>query len=109
MAQFGATREELEGLGVQLFGVSGDTPFAHKVWSEQLQPGYPFMSDRNWEAARAFGILHDELFDCYRPCNTRAAFLVGKDGVVRYAQVSEPTVLPDAQAALAAARVVLAY
>jgi len=56
-------------------------------------------------AERGLGL---KLFDCYRPCNTRAAFLVDRDGVVRHAQVNEPTVLPDAQAALAAARTVLA-
>jgi peroxiredoxin len=104
VVRFGSIRQELEELGVVLVGVSGDSPFVHAAWAERLQPGYPFLSDYNREGSRAFEILADQAFGCYRPLNVRAAFLVDRDGIVRHAGVSDFSVLPSPEAALVAAR-----
>jgi peroxiredoxin len=101
---FGERHDELAALGVRLVGVSHDSPFVLKKWQQELEQPYEFLSDYNWEAARAFGIVLEEAFDCYRPLNTRAAFLVSQDGVILHADVTELTVLPSAEAALEAAR-----
>jgi glutaredoxin-dependent peroxiredoxin len=101
---FGDRHADFEALGVRLVGVSHDSPFVLKKWQEELEQPYEFLSDYNWEAARAFGILLDEAFDCYRPLNTRAAFLLDRQGTIRHAQVTALTVLPNVDEALAAAR-----
>ena len=101
---FGDRHEEFAALGVRLVGVSHDSPFVLSRWHDELEQPYEFLSDYNWEAAKAFGILVEEAFDCYRPLNTRAAFLIDQDRIVRHAQVTAMTVLPSADEALAAAR-----
>jgi peroxiredoxin len=52
--------------------------------------------------------LRDELFG-FRPLNTRAVFLVDRDGIVRHAWVAEePSVLPDLDELLQATKAALA-
>jgi peroxiredoxin len=85
--------------------VSGDSPFSHEAWARELGLGFPLLSDWNWEAARAFGVLREEMFDWYRPLNTRAAFIVDQDRIVRYARVPDsPSDIADAREVLAEAR-----
>lgn len=74
------------------------------MFARQLGLNYQLLSDYNWEAARAFGVLREELFG-FRPLNTRAQFLVDREGVLRYAWVAEdPSVLPDPEDSLASAK-----
>jgi glutaredoxin-dependent peroxiredoxin len=94
---------------VRLYALSGDSPAAHAVWAEQLNERgllgkQELLSDRNFDAARAFGILRDELIG-FRPLNVRGAFLVDRDGTVRYAWSSEVLrELPDPRPVVEAAR-----
>ena len=103
MAQFRARADEFAGLGVKLYGLSADSPFAHAEWAKTVDPKHEWLSDWNHEAARAFGILRDEAFG-FRPMNTRGAFLVDTDGVVRYSWAPQERELPDPRALLEAAR-----
>jgi peroxiredoxin len=105
---FGDRHEEFSALGVRLVGVSHDSPFVLSQWNRELEQPYEFLSDYNWEAARAFDILIEQAFDCYRLLNTRAAFLLDQDGIVRHAQVTALTVLPSVDEALTAARELVA-
>jgi glutaredoxin-dependent peroxiredoxin len=91
---FGSREEELKGRGIQLIGVSHDSPFVQALWQEKLGQDYPILSDHNLEAARAFGILEDEI-NGFSPLNLRAAFIVDRDGVVQYAEVRGLMELPS--------------
>ena len=66
--------------------VSCDPPSARRAWKEQLGAEYVFASDfwPHGATARAYGV-----FDEARGCPTRGTFLIGKDGVVLWAQVSD--------------------
>lgn len=111
MSQFGTKAPELRDLGVQLFGVSADTPFAHAVFAESIGIDYGLLSDYNWEAAKALGLyaangadLAEGLAD-YSPSNTRGVFLVDTDGTLRYAWVAPDVgTVPDPGPLLEAAR-----
>jgi peroxiredoxin len=62
------------------------------------------LSDWNSEASRAFGVHREEVIG-FRPLNVRGAFLVDRDGTVRYAWTSEDVrELPDPEPVVAAAR-----
>ena len=102
--QLAGIADDLKAAGVpKIVGVSTDAPPAHEKWNEELQLPYALLSDFNHETARAFGVLHDELYQM-RPLNTRGAFIVDRDGVVRWAWVApEPSELPDRREVLAAA------
>lgn len=100
---FGSQKETLEQLGVKLVGVSHDSPFVQALWKEKLGQDYPILSDHNLEAARAFGILEDEIMG-FSPLNPRAAFIVDRDSVVRYAEVTGLAELPSWTALVEAAK-----
>lgn len=106
---FGAQLDAFEALGVRLVAVSNDSPQVLAVWREQLGQRYEFLSDWEWQAARALGVLMEEGLGTFRPLNTRGAFLIDGDGVVRYAFVAEViSQLPPVGAVLEAARELVA-
>jgi len=102
---FGARLEEFEALGVRLVAVSHDSPQVLAVWRDRLGQRYEFLSDWEWQAAGALGVLMEEGLDTFRPLNTRGAFLIDTGGVLRYAFVAEVIIqLPPVDKALEAAR-----
>ncbi len=102
---FGARLEAFEALGVRLVAVSHDSPQVLAVWREQLGQRYEFLSDWEWQASRALGVLMDEGLDTFRPLNTRGAFLIDGDGVLRYGFVAEAiSQLPPVDPVLDAAK-----
>ena len=102
---FGARLGEFAEVGTQVVAVSHDSPFVLKLWHDQLAQEYPFLSDWEWGAAKALGTYQEEALDTFKGLNTRGAFLVDRDGILRYAFVSESlSQLPPIDEALAAAR-----
>jgi glutaredoxin-dependent peroxiredoxin len=102
---FGARLSDFADVGTQVVAVSHDSPFVLKLWHDQLAQEYPFLSDWEWGAAKALGAYQEEALDTFKGLNTRAAFLVDRDGILRYAFVSESlSQLPPIDEALAAAR-----
>ncbi len=93
---------EFESAGVQVFGVSRDSPWSHRAWREALDLDFPLLSDWTSEAVQAFDIAqeHRGLPDVAQ----RSAFLVDRDGVVRGAWGYGSRDLPDLDEILAAAR-----
>ncbi|GAA3361918.1 MULTISPECIES: peroxiredoxin [Saccharopolyspora] len=72
---------------VQVLGVSVDTPFALKAWSEQQGYTFPLLSDfwPHGEVAKAYGVFHEPA-----GMALRGTFLIDKDGKVRFAEVNQP-------------------
>jgi len=102
---FGARLDEFDELGVRLVAVSHDSPQVLSVWREQLGQRYEFLSDWEWEAAKALGVLMEEGLETFRPLNTRGAFLIDSEGMLRYSFVSESLAqLPPVEPVLEAAR-----
>ncbi|WP_019819240.1 peroxiredoxin [Saccharomonospora saliphila] len=73
--------------GVQVLGVSVDTPFALKAWAEQQGYQFPLLSDfwPHGEVAKAYGV-----FDENAGLAKRGTFLIDTDGTVRFAEVNQP-------------------
>ncbi len=93
---------EFESAGVQIFGISRDSPWSHRAWREALGLDFPLLSDWTGDAVRAFGITQE-----YRglpEVAERSAFLVDRDGVVRGAWRYGARDVPDFDEAVAAAR-----
>lgn len=92
------------GLKTRVVAVSVDAPFAQKYWAQKEGFTFEFWSDFNKEAINALGCKHDELAMC-KGVAKRSAFVLDKDGVVRYASISDdPKQLPkfdEIQAVLA--------
>ena len=67
-------------LGARVLAVSTDTVEAQRRAVEQLAAPFPVVSDADGEAARAFGV-----FDEANRRASRAAFVIGEDGLIRLA------------------------
>jgi peroxiredoxin len=81
----------------QVFGISVDSLFTLDKFRKEQQLNFPLLSDFNKEAAKAYGVLYD-VFPAFemQGVSRRAAFVIDKEGVVRYAEVCDkPSDLPD--------------
>lgn len=81
----------------QVFGISVDSLFTLSKFKAEQNLNFPLLSDFNKEAAKAFGVLY-ETFPAFemQGVSKRAAFVIDKEGVVRYAEVcAVPTDLPS--------------
>lgn len=84
-----------QDLGAEVIGVSVDSPFSLKAWAEKEGITIPLLSDFNKEISAAYGAQYDELLG-FRGVAKRSAFVIDKEGIVRYASVSDDAkVLPD--------------
>lgn len=81
----------------KVFGVSVDSLFTLGKFKEEQNLNFPLLSDFNKEAAKAYDVLY-ETFPAFemQGVSKRAAFVIDKDGVVRYAEIcATPGDLPD--------------
>jgi peroxiredoxin len=83
--------KEYEGLDCKVFGLSVDSPFALDAWAKEQGYQFPLLSDYNKETARKYDAIYEDLMGFKGVCK-RSAFVIDRDGVLRYAEV-----LPDAR------------
>ncbi|MFD2469806.1 peroxiredoxin [Amycolatopsis silviterrae] len=78
---------DYDGKGVQVLGVSVDTPFSLKAWAEVEGYQFPLLSDfwPHGEVAQSYGVFNDQA-----GLAVRGTFLIDKEGVVRFAEVNAP-------------------
>ena len=85
-------------LNAQVIGVSVDSPFAQEAWALQNKITIPLVSDLNKVVTDAYQVRFPNLAGV-GDTSARAAFVVGKDGKVHYAeQTATPKDLPNFEA-----------
>ena len=90
------------GLNAEVYGISVDSPFAQAAWAKQSNISVTLLSDLNKTTAAAYGVIFPGLAGI-GDTSARAAFVVGKDGVVAYSeQTATPKDLPNLAALKAA-------
>ncbi|HEX9732981.1 MAG TPA: peroxiredoxin [Thermoanaerobaculia bacterium] len=93
-----AIRDGYAGYGeldAEVLGISVDSPFALAAWAKEEGFAFPLLSDFNRQAARSYDVLMDDLMGLQGVAR-RAAFVVDREGIVRYAEVCPtPAELPD--------------
>ncbi|HSG46190.1 MAG TPA: redoxin domain-containing protein [Longimicrobiales bacterium] len=83
------------GLDAEVLAVSVDSPFVAQRFARETGAPFPVLSDFNKEAVRAWDVMYEDYFGL-RGVAKRAAFVVDREGVVRYAWVTEDSgELPD--------------
>ena len=86
---------EYEKLGAAVYGISVDTPFSQEAWANANKIKITLLSDLNKTTTKAYDVLFPNLAGI-GDTSARAAFVIGKDGVVKYAeQTATPKDLPD--------------
>jgi peroxiredoxin len=81
-------------VGARVVAISVDSPFTNMKFAESTNASFPIVSDFNHEAMRAFDVERDDLLGM-KGVSERAAFVIDRSGIVRYAWVGEnPGVFP---------------
>jgi len=93
---------EYEALGANVIAISVDSPFTQEAWAKTNKIGVTLASDLNKTTTKAYDVLFPMLAGV-GDTSARAAFVIGKDGVVKYAeQTATPKDLPNFAAVKAA-------
>ena len=86
---------ELSSLKAQVFAISVDSRFSLNAFAEKNNLEFPLLSDFNKEVSKAYDAQY-ETFLGMKGVAKRSAFVIDKEGVVRYRWVSEDAkVKPD--------------
>ena len=101
-------RDSIASLGAskaQVVGISTDTFFTLKAWSDQQRFGFPLLSDYNKEVIRSYDVVNPDMIGL-KDIAKRAVFVIGQDGAVKHKEVladarNEPN-YDNVRAALAA-------
>jgi peroxiredoxin len=97
MCTFRDSLSRFNALNAQVVGISVDAPFANKAFATQNNLQFPLLSDFNRTALKAYGIVHEGFsgLNGYS-VSRRSVFILDKDGIVRYAWISDnPGVEPN--------------
>jgi glutaredoxin-dependent peroxiredoxin len=79
-------------LNAQVLAISVDSPFSQKLWVEKHNFQFPLLSDFNKEVAQKYGAFYDVFVPGkldFKGVAKRSAFVVDKEGTIRYAEVLE--------------------
>jgi peroxiredoxin len=90
------------GLNAEVYGISVDSPFAQEAWAKQNKITVTLLSDLNKTVTKAYEVVFPMLAGVGDTA-ARAAYVIGTDGVIKYAeQTPTPKDLPNFQAVKAA-------
>lgn len=94
MAAVAARYDKLKSLGVEVFAMSTDSRFTHKIWQEQelskmVDGGVPFpmLSDAGGRVGAVYGV-----YDEAAGVDIRGRFIIDPDFVIRAMEVLTPEV-----------------
>lgn len=90
------TIKTYEDLNAEVYGISVDSIFSLGKFRAEQNLNFPLLSDFNKEASKAFDCLYDTFVVDMKGVSKRSAFVIDKEGIVRYAEVLEtPTDIPN--------------
>ena len=91
-AELCATRDDIasyNNTNAQVLGISVDSLFTLGKFKAEQNLNFPLLSDFNKEASTAYGALYAEFALGMKGVSKRSAFVIDKEGIVRYAEVLE--------------------
>jgi glutaredoxin-dependent peroxiredoxin len=77
------------GLNAQILGVSVDSLFTLEKFKTEQNLNFPLLSDFNKDASKAYSAYYDVFAFGMQGVSKRSAFVIGKDGNIKYAEVLE--------------------
>jgi len=76
-------------LNAVVYGISVDSLHTLNKFKQEQKLNFELLSDFNKEASKAYGSLYETFGFDMKGVSKRSAFVIDKDGVIRYAQVLE--------------------
>ena len=96
------TRDDIafyQNLDCEVLGISVDSVFTLGRFKEDQKLNFPLLSDFNKEVSRAYDALAEDFAFGMKGVSKRAAFLIDKQGVIRYVEVLDnPGEMPNFEA-----------
>ena len=80
---------EYNNIDTEVIGISVDSLFVLGKFKKDNELNFQFLSDFNKEVAKSYGCLYETFVFDMQGVAKRSAFLVDKEGVIRYAEVLE--------------------
>ena len=77
------------GLNAEIFGISVDSLFSLGKFKAEQNLNFKLLSDFNKTASTDYDTIYDHWFNDMDGVSKRSAFLIDKEGIVRYAEVLE--------------------
>ena len=97
MPAFDRRIKDFEAANTQVLGISTDSPFSHENWAKSVGIShYPLLSDMQRVTVRDYGVYWADW-----NANSRATFIIDKQGVIRYTERYGKGELPDPDKILA--------
>lgn len=78
-----------EKLGSEILAISVDSLFVLAKFKEELNLNFTVLSDFNRQVSRAYGAFYEDFVLDMKGVSKRSAFVIDKNGVVKYAEVLE--------------------
>ena len=101
-AELCMTRDNLamyNGFDAVVYGISVDSLFALGKFREEQSLNFSLLSDFNKTASRAYDSIYEHWYNDMDGVSKRSAFVIDKEGIVRYAEVLENAgEIPDFEA-----------
>ncbi len=91
-AELCATRDDIASYNTanaQVLAISVDSIFTLGKFKAEQNLNFPLLSDFNKEVSSAYGSLYDSFVFDMKGVSKRSAFVIDKEGVVRYSEVLE--------------------
>jgi peroxiredoxin len=93
---------DFNDLGGNVFGISVDSPFALKAFSDHYNLNFPLLSDFGKQVSTEYDVLYED-FIGYHGVAKRSAFVIDENGIITLSLSSDdPTIIPDFDAIKAA-------
>ena len=98
-AELCSTRDDISfynNSNAQVYGISVDAPYSLRVYREQQNLNFPLLSDFNKTVSETYGCLQDRWGMELKGVSKRSAFVIDKEGIIRYAEILDDAgKLPD--------------
>lgn len=83
------TLADYNNLNATVFGISVDSLFSLKKFREEQQLNFDLLSDFNKDVSKMYDCLYPEFVAGMKGVSKRSAYLIDKEGKIRYAEVLE--------------------
>ncbi len=80
---------DYEKLEARILAVSVDSPYTLAKWKEEQGFNFPLLSDFNKTVSKKYDTIYKEFGMGLKGVSKRSAFVIDKQGIVRYAEVLE--------------------
>jgi len=86
-------------LNAEILGISVDSLFSLGKFKEEQNVNFSLLSDFNKEVSSSYGTIYESFAFGMKGVSKRSAFVIDKEGVIRYAEVLEDAgKIPDFEA-----------